>query len=443
MLRPALVSILVLLASTSIRAQDVDVRFLPGDLLVSNGFERAPDGGSFWSRESSRIARRVDITSGLSIAGPLIARYDGAAVAMAWRASLWNERRRPVRRPTPPVLPPSPERYTWKFDKYAVGLNATGGGNDPALAVEMPDIIVLPDGRFRMYYAGPLSPSVSGARHAIKSAVSADGLNWTVESGIRLLGDGDGDGGPDGAPANEGVVNGPRVIRLSDGTYRMYYQANTLGFIPPDYRVKSATSTDGLTFAREGTRVDIHYPGGGPGQFSLAAHCAVIRVADDDFVILVSGNFDGKLGPSDLVIGTSSDGLEFSNYRVLYADGHDPFVLKLADGSGYRLFYGDLLDRQRNAVSVDGKSWTAVDQTLDTIMLNKAGNEVTEASAEVPSDRTALELDSGEILLFVVWVDAPPITNIALLRQLSPAVKASTLSFATESPHSVTTAGWR
>ena len=302
MLRPALVSILVLLASTSIRAQDVDVRFLPGDLLVSNGFERAPDGGSFWSRESSRIARRVDITSGLSIAGPLIARYDGAAVAMAWRASLWNERRRPVRRPTPPVLPPSPERYTWKFDKYAVGLNATGGGNDPALAVEMPDIIVLPDGRFRMYYAGPLSPSVSGARHAIKSAVSADGLNWTVESGIRLLGDGDGDGGPDGAPANEGVVNGPRVIRLSDGTYRMYYQANTLGFIPPDYRVKSATSTDGLTFAREGTRVDIHYPGGGPGQFSLAAHCAVIRVADDDFVILVSGNFDGKLGPSDLVV---------------------------------------------------------------------------------------------------------------------------------------------
>ncbi|MFN3532342.1 MAG: MopE-related protein [Candidatus Brocadia sp.] len=306
--------------------------------------------------------------------------------------------------------------YTWKFEKYAVGQNATGDANDASVGVMMPDIIQLPDGTYRMYYgAVPPETLPSGARTVIKSATSTDGINWTVEEGYRLIGDGDGDDGPDGIPANEGVISGPRVVRLSDGTFRMYYQASTQGTMPPDFRVKSATSADGINWAREGTRIDINYPNGGSNQFSLAGHCYVIRFADDDYVILISANY-GKdaFKPSDLVIGTSSDGLTFANFSILYEQGHDPYVLKLADGSGYRLFYGLLLERQRTALSVDGKNWPPASETTETILLNADGNEVTEASTESPGDRAAIEHTEG-VLLFVNWGN--PLTNIALMKE--------------------------
>lgn len=306
--------------------------------------------------------------------------------------------------------------YTWKFEKYAVGTHATGGAKDTSIGVMMSDIIRLPDGTYRMYYGAlPSPPLPSGATTAIKSATSTDGINWTVEDGYRLIGDGDGDGGPDGIPANEGVISGPRVVQLSDGTFRMYYQASTMEVMPPDFRIKSATSADGITWTREGTVIDINYPNGGPNQFSLAGHCYVIRFADDDYVILISGNYEKDvMKPSDIVMGTSSDGLTFTNFTILYEQGHDPYVLRLADGSGYRLFYGLLLERQRTAFSTDGKNWPPASKTTETILLDATGDEVTEASPEAPGDRSAIERPEG-ILLFVNW--GSPSVDIALMKE--------------------------
>jgi PKD repeat protein len=305
--------------------------------------------------------------------------------------------------------------YTWKFNKDAIGQDATGAAYE-SLAPSMPDIIKLPDNSYRMYYGANLNPPISGASSAIKSATSTDGLTWTVENGYRLYGYGY--TGESNIPANEGVVSGPSVVRLSNGNYRMYYQASTQGVTtPPDFRVKSAISSDGLTWTREGTRIDINYPDGGTNQFSLAGHSNVIRFADNDYAIQLSGNYgpNSSTRPSNLVIGTSNDGLTFSNFLDLYTNGHDPYVLKLADGSGYRLFYGNLLERQRTAFSTDGKNWPSQSQTTETVLLNSAGNEVTEASTEGPGDRTALELSSGEIVLFVNW--RSPNSDIALMRQ--------------------------
>ncbi len=54
------------------------------------------------------------------------------------------------------------------------------GGNDPA-------VVPLPDGRYRMYYTvcNPCSGADSGKE--IRSAVSSDGLDWTPEAGTRLV----------------------------------------------------------------------------------------------------------------------------------------------------------------------------------------------------------------------------------------------------------------
>jgi PKD repeat protein len=281
----------------------------------------------------------------------------------------------------------------------------------------MSDIVRLDDGSYRMYYGIFINPPEGRVTSGINSATSPDGFNWTVDAGHRLLGDGDGDDGPDGIPSDEGVISGPRVVRLSDGTFRMYYQASTQNVVsPPDFRVKSATSSDGIAWTREGTRIDINYPYGGPDQFSLAGHSYILRFADDDYMIFISANDNTTWNqPSDLVIGTSKDGLTFNNFSTLYKRGHDPFIVKSADGSGYWLFYGNLLERQRSAFSVDGKNWPSQEETTETVLLNSNGEEVTEASTVGAGDRSALALPSGEILLYLNWGSPSP--SIGLMRQ--------------------------
>ena len=72
------------------------------------------------------------------------------------------------------------------------------------------------------------------------SAVSADGLTFRAEPGVRIGQDGD---------MESFAVYAPEVLRLGDGTYRMYYagwQAE-----PVRGRIFSATSRDGLAWTKD------------------------------------------------------------------------------------------------------------------------------------------------------------------------------------------------
>ncbi|MCL6641769.1 MAG: hypothetical protein K6T71_00385 [Candidatus Bipolaricaulota bacterium] len=105
-----------------------------------------------------------------------------------------------------------------------------------------PDVIELPDGRLRMYF---FDIAHRAGEYHIYSAVSADGLNYTMEPGVRFQ-----------------MVRSfdPDVIKLQDGRYRMYL--NNEG------RIISATSDDGLIFTLDpGVRVE---RGGVPGSIVLA-----------------------------------------------------------------------------------------------------------------------------------------------------------------------------
>ncbi|MBI5652758.1 MAG: hypothetical protein HZC40_20275 [Chloroflexi bacterium] len=106
-----------------------------------------------------------------------------------------------------------------------------------------PDVIELPDGRRRMYF---FNIAKETRENPIHSAISADGINYTLEPGTRFQ--------------QTGIFD-PDVIRMKDGRYRMYLNS--------DGSVISATSNDGLSFSADpGTRVQVR--GSIPGSIVLA-----------------------------------------------------------------------------------------------------------------------------------------------------------------------------
>jgi hypothetical protein len=214
-----------------------------------------------------------------------------------------------------------------------------------------PWVIQMPTGDFRLYYTDQTQmASWSGAK-AIKSAVSADGLVFELESGERLTSTLTGN-------ETDGLGTG-RVIALADGRYRMYYFA----FEGEYCRILSAVSDEGLVWTREsGVRIDSTTFC--PEQRS-AGLFGPIRTSDGITHLFVatircgSGWKDSQAGIFDF---RSSDGLAFTgqrNYLVAgyfrsstysgkvsdpRVDAQDPAAVMTADG--LRLYF-DLWDRSQ------------------------------------------------------------------------------------------------
>jgi hypothetical protein len=100
----------------------------------------------------------------------------------------------------------------------------------------MPAALLLPDNRVRLFVNGS-----NGGQDGIFSLISGDGLDFTVESGMRV-------------PAPAGfIVNDAQPIRVSDASYLMLYQMLDLTRAdqpePWTYtEVRLATSADALTW---------------------------------------------------------------------------------------------------------------------------------------------------------------------------------------------------
>jgi hypothetical protein len=124
------------------------------------------------------------------------------------------------------------------------GVRMDAGGEGAADFIWSPDVIPLPDGRYRMYYEGNTEQAGDGgARSAIVSALSADGLVWEKEPGVRL-------------GAENASYGAPRCLYLDPGPgkdgprYRLYASAFH------DHQIVSAVSDDGLRFEPEpGVRI--------------------------------------------------------------------------------------------------------------------------------------------------------------------------------------------
>ena len=188
----------------------------------------------------------------------------------------------------------------------------------------MPRVVANPSGGWRLFF-------ISG--DGIRSAVSTDGLTFTIENGFRITKEAAGFTG-----TTVSATSGAAVIRLADGRYRMYFSDLPRPGDPPGgHRIKSAVSRDQLTWTVEaGIRI-------GPGAPVLtdSAEHPFALVNPDGSTTVYYGKFAGGWGGAieGLYHSTSADGLTFQQetYDVFF--GNDPDVVRLADGT-VALYYG-------------------------------------------------------------------------------------------------------
>lgn len=163
--------------------------------------------------------------------------------------------------PSPPV-PPATATSPWL--REGVHLTEVTAGL-PGKSIADTATIQLNDGRWRTYFTGD---------HQIRSAISPDGLNMTIESGIRLVLSTSSMFGP------TSLASAVKVMRLDDGRIRMYFDALSSMY--------SAVSTDdGVTFTIEsGVRI----AASAIGEAAITGAGAVVRAPDGRWRMYFSGN---------------------------------------------------------------------------------------------------------------------------------------------------------
>lgn len=173
----------------------------------------------------------------------------------------------------------------------------------------------LDDGRIRIYFSS----------NGIMSAISSDdGATFTEEAGFRVT------------PSAAGMtaLTGPGVVKLRNGTYKMYFSTLPIPGegVKPHY-IRSATSADALTWTMDsGVRI-------GTGATTLTGnseHPAAYVNSDGSVTLFYFRNTDLKLYQS-----TATDGLTFTSEAWTGLDLNDPDIVNLPDGT-VRLYGGGI-----------------------------------------------------------------------------------------------------
>lgn len=186
------------------------------------------------------------------------------------------------------------------------------------------DVISLGDGKYRMYFGDV--PSSKGFVHGIFSAISSDGKSWSKEDGVR-----------------QSNASFPDVIKLKDGSYRMYFQS--MGGI------QSAASKDGMNWTKEsGVRIDASDSAG--LKITQVGAPSTIQIDNGTYVLVYRGTLDSTYDPeapnkgTNLIFwATSADGLNFQKQGIA-VDSRNATYNGFLDGpdfskwdDGWRLYY--------------------------------------------------------------------------------------------------------
>jgi len=198
-------------------------------------------------------------------------------------------------------------------------------------AVYSPEVIQLANGTYRMYFSAHSSDPLYANIH---SATSTDGLHWQVMDGICIEHGGIFDAVLAQSPSMVHNADGSLFV-YPDGRYRMYYA----GFDGSHFRILAASSQDGLTWRKEGVKLDI----GGPYSAAQVTDPEIVQLPDGSFRMFYSGS-NAEAGPaSNVGLGSLSQpspmGDPFAGYVILSAGSEDG--LQWRQERGIRLRRGD------------------------------------------------------------------------------------------------------
>jgi predicted GH43/DUF377 family glycosyl hydrolase len=228
-------------------------------------------------------------------------------------------------------------------------------GDYSYIGVGYPEIVTLNDGSYRMYFT---AYEKMYSNYRILSAISVDGINWTKETGVRINND---------TSFDSHYAYAPDVIKLANGTYRMYYT----GYNGYYYHILSAVSADGLVWKKE-PGIRIEYKGVYLPQSITTGD--VIALSDGSYRMYYSEPGaspyypTGYKGGPHIVSATSPDGLIWTKekgvridygvyYDKLYAA--NPKIISMPNGI-YRMFYTGFDGTKYyllSAVSANGLKW--------------------------------------------------------------------------------------
>lgn len=268
----------------------------------------------------------------------------------------------------------------WKMKGYVLGNQSHN--EIVTSSILMPEITEFGNNIYRMYYSYG-SDSVGSY---IKYAESNDTLNWTVK-GIALQNSSD-------TNNREYQVGGPSIVKLKDGRYRMYYQANPKVVQIPKFNISSAISNYGIAFSKEGVVIDIS-PYDTNSIFKLAGHGSFFIAENGLYACFISAEEKTSTSPSSLYFATSTDGRSFSNYSMKYYSWHDPIVIKTSDG--YWMFATYLKEKQGKAFSSDGLTWPS--EMTEIKLVDSSNTHLTPDNSGV-GDIGGILLPNGNIRLF-------------------------------------------
>jgi len=214
----------------------------------------------------------------------------------------------------------STDGITWYKQGVVVDIGASGETDD--FHTYAPSVIL--DGTtYKMWYAGH-----DGTRYRIHYATSTDGITWDKQGVVVDL-------GADGETDDYHVYT-PCVI-LDGTTYKMWYAGNDGGHI----RIHYATSTDGITWDKQGVVVDI----GASGETDDFHTYAPSVILDGTTYKMWYSGYDGNRWR--IHYATSTDGITWDKQGVVVDlgvngetdDFHTYAPSVILDGTTYKMWY--------------------------------------------------------------------------------------------------------